>query len=591
MTTHPRDTTDRSADPGRALERCRPMATAWGAALRWGWAGALGGLLGIAGAQAEVTLELAIPEAETHVIGDPTPLRWRFLNRSTEPLAFMWEGCCRLNGRLDVTSEGRRVETAPVGQALAHMFARADTLEPGVAKEYETRVSDWVLLPGTGSYRLVGTYRGVLPSQFPQVRRGQALWREAAESAPLGLKVLGVDDYLAQREDRSRRRGLRMALTGPDRLPPLGSLGYELTFENPSERAQSVRWPEDVAFWVLDAAGGRVAPAAVISGPIETLTIPARGRLQRSFTVGAERWEGEPLGEYRVFVDLSAGTNGEPRVSSNPIPLSWRLGPVEVKALVEAAAQGAGTGARNAPLKLLRVYLLEVGPWLAGLDRSGLAPDARGLAERLSAAAKLKPLAPKPGPAEVTLSVPARGWPRWSQPAVASVLGQVEGPLSGQVAELLSVRRHLGWEVAIALEPEPDASVGRVLELAAECASASAEVAVPTGVWVATGGTNAPARLVLAGGRQGGGPVLRLTPGGREWSGDGENFVAVGGGDDLGSRLAGMGSGGMGIRVRASRGLTWGGMLDGIRPLLTPGARVEVAGEEGDGGAGRGAVR
>src|SRR5688572_8948786 len=52
-------------------------------------------------AEHAVQASLHIPPAETYVIGDTIPLFWRFENKSNVPLAFMWEGCCRLNGRLD----------------------------------------------------------------------------------------------------------------------------------------------------------------------------------------------------------------------------------------------------------------------------------------------------------------------------------------------------------------------------------------------------------------------------------------------------------------------------------------------------------
>ena len=36
------------------------------------------------GNAAEVELRLAIPEAPFHVIGDPVPLRWEFMNRGDQ---------------------------------------------------------------------------------------------------------------------------------------------------------------------------------------------------------------------------------------------------------------------------------------------------------------------------------------------------------------------------------------------------------------------------------------------------------------------------------------------------------------------------
>lgn len=257
--------------------------------------------------RAAVGLDLRIPEAETYVLGDAIPLYWRFSNGSTQALGFMWEGCCRLNGRLEVRTASGEVPVAPPGQALAHMFAKADRLEPGVPKDYDTRVGDWVRLPGTGTYRLKGTYRGVLPSQYPQVQRGLALWRDAADSPELELRVLAVADYLSQREERVRRRGLRLTLEGPARVSPLAPTRCRVTFENTSGSAQSVSWPDGVALWVVDGRGERVAPAAVVGGPVETLDVPAGGRVERAFVVESDRFEGETFGEHTWFVDLAAG--------------------------------------------------------------------------------------------------------------------------------------------------------------------------------------------------------------------------------------------------------------------------------------------
>ena len=41
------------------------------------------------GQATQVELRIAIPEAPFHVIGDPVPLRWEFVNRSDQRLAFM----------------------------------------------------------------------------------------------------------------------------------------------------------------------------------------------------------------------------------------------------------------------------------------------------------------------------------------------------------------------------------------------------------------------------------------------------------------------------------------------------------------------
>ena len=51
-------------------------------------------------------VELFLPPATTRLIGDPTPLGWRFTNVSTQALAFMWEGCCRNNGKVEMKRLG-----------------------------------------------------------------------------------------------------------------------------------------------------------------------------------------------------------------------------------------------------------------------------------------------------------------------------------------------------------------------------------------------------------------------------------------------------------------------------------------------------
>ena len=139
-------------------------------------------------APASVEVELQIPRAETHVLGDPIPLIWRFTNRSPEPLAFMWEGCCRLNGRLTVTKEGEVLAPIPSGQALAHMFAKAERLNPGVGRDFDTFLSDWVVLKETGAYSLQGRYVGF--SQLKAARR--ACGRGEATTPVIGLNVLSA---------------------------------------------------------------------------------------------------------------------------------------------------------------------------------------------------------------------------------------------------------------------------------------------------------------------------------------------------------------------------------------------------------------
>ena len=82
----------------------------------------------VGGRAGPVTLELVLDGNGAHLIGDRIPLVWRFVNHSREPLGFLWEGCCRRNGRLSVTMGDKAVDVIPASQTLAHMFAKAERL-------------------------------------------------------------------------------------------------------------------------------------------------------------------------------------------------------------------------------------------------------------------------------------------------------------------------------------------------------------------------------------------------------------------------------------------------------------------------------
>ena len=154
-----------------------------------------------------IRVEISIPPAQTHVIGDPTALVWRFTNTSTQALAFMWEGCCRNNGKVEMKRQGPpppvtgvvpphigpgsgiyspkcehckqtrklgelTVESTVAGPAQAHQFARAVRLAPGATQEFSTRLADWVKAEFTGDYKVRAQYLGVQPKQRPQMPRG-----------------------------------------------------------------------------------------------------------------------------------------------------------------------------------------------------------------------------------------------------------------------------------------------------------------------------------------------------------------------------------------------------------------------------------
>lgn len=463
-------------------------------------------------AEPEVAVSLRFPEAETWVLGDDIPLYWHFENRSSAPLAFMWEACCRQNGRMDVTQDGQPVDTVPPVTALAHMFARAETLPPSGLREFETLLSDWAVLPGTGRYTLAGTYTGVTTNQQPVVPRGLPLWRGTAATPPAKIAVLGVEDYLRQRQDRSARRGLELALSGPAALTPLGTNVWRLEIHNRIGQPQALTWPGDFAFWVVDADGRRIARGAVLDAPVEPVTVPAQGAWTREFTLSTDRFEREPLGDHRAFVDLAAAGPDQPRVPSNVLPLAWRLLPATVADLLHRAAEGAAAGGRNPALRLLRAYLLELAPTLARLDPAELGDPARELGERLRRASLLKPASPRPGLTLLAVHFDASGQAAWSDANLATNLPPLHPPRAAAFADLLALRRDLGWDLSLRLEPAPDTRLADLVRFAAAVPPAEAG-GRPLPVFAhLDGGTNRATRVQFNV-PSGGVPVVDLTGG------------------------------------------------------------------------------
>lgn len=559
----------------------RPLAVA-------GWGLVTAAFLGtMPVARGAVELVLRIPEAETYVLGDAIPLLWRFQNGGGEPLGFMWEGCCRLNGKLEVRRVGTELPTVPPGQALAHMFAKADRLDPGIAKEYDTRVSDWVQLPGTGTYDLRGTYRGVLPTQFPQVPRGLALWREAAVSPVVRLEVLSVEDYLAERGDRVRRGGLRVSLEGPAHLSPLEPRRWRVTFENQGDRSRRIPWPDGLALWVIRNGSDRVAPAAVLTGPTEMLEVPTGTALSREFEVEPDRFEGEAFDDYVWFVDV-ASLEGRPRVPSNPHPVTWRWSAEELRDLVHAAARGAGTGARNAPLKRLRVHLGEVGHALDELHRRETDPAAAALAGRLAFAARIRPLRPTPGLVVFRCRMEPDGTVGWESPRLTEALTDTDrdtearraggtspdGAWESSLTSILGVRRHLGWEVGVEVVPAPATPLSHLHQVAARLEAHLGDLSGPLTVVLSGDATVAPPRVEVVGVGEGevGSDVTVLRIGSDRRVGvRGTLAVDLVREEDL---VAWGKQAGFPLRVAAESGLPWGVFESRIRPLLGPGARL-----------------
>ncbi|MEQ2008422.1 MAG: hypothetical protein ABMA26_16700 [Limisphaerales bacterium] len=437
-----------------------------------------------------IRVQISIPPAQTYVIGDATLLVWRFTNTSTQALAFMWEGCCRNNGKVEMKRQGPpppvtgivpphigpgsgiyspkcdhckqtrklgelTVESTVAGPAQAHQFARAVRLAPGATQEFSTLLSDWVKAESTGDYKVRAQYLGVSPKQRPTMPRGAALWNGRTASAELDLSLLSVADYLAERTARSAARAIQLELSGSARLVPFQPVPLKLKFSNTSRAAVRLDWPACLDLWLVATNGVRVVPLSEPAlGDTESLLIPGGASVEREVPFSHELLVGEQFGSYQVFVDLRETTSAL-RVPSNPIAVAWQLDRDLVTWLLRDAADKPLTGARNAPLKLLRIYLGEIAGPLKAVDTSKVSTAAAKLATDLRTAAALKPLSPKPGRVDLSLSVPPDGRFWFNESVIVGAFaGQRLAPAE-QLRTVLSLRHHLGWDVGVGLKPEP----------------------------------------------------------------------------------------------------------------------------------------
>ena len=449
------------------------------------------------GTNQPIRVEISIPPAQTRVLGDATPLVWRFTNTSTQALAFMWEGCCRNNGKVEMKRQGPpppvtgvvlahngpgpgiyspkcdhckqtrklgevTVESTVAGPAQAHQFARAVRLAPGATQEFSTLLSDWVKPEFTGDYKVRAQYLGVSPKQRPQMPRSVALWNGRTASTELEISLLSVADYLAERPARETTRQIRMELTGPPRLVPFQPAPLKLKLVNLSPAEQRLDWPAALELWIVTTNGVRVVPAAPPNlGTAESLVIPPGSTLERDLAITHELLNGEPLGSYQIFADLRE-TDHALRVPSPPFTLRWQLDRELVAQLLRDSADKPLTGARNAPLKLLRLYLGEIAGPLRALDPATLSPAAAKLATDLRTAAALKSLAPRPGRVDLSLGVWPDGKFEFTETALADAFaGRSLTPVA-QLGEVIALRRHLGWDLAVSLKPEPATSLRHV---------------------------------------------------------------------------------------------------------------------------------
>ena len=424
------------------------------------------------GPSTEVRLRLRIDETGDHVLGDRIPLIWEFTNLSTNALGFLWEGCCRINGRLTATAPGLKTEVVPPGQALAHAFAKAERLPPGVPRAFDTALGDWVQLNTSGTYRLDGTYTGVQPTQKPQVPRGLALWTSASQSEPVSMHVWTVADYLSQRAEREKAAGIKLSLIGPGRIDPVTKQVFGLRISN--TRTNSLRLPREQLFalWLVRNDGMRCsAPGSNLSANDAELVLNAGESKELNFEIGPETFEGEAFGDFTLFVDVRhVGDEGQ-RVPSNPLKVHWSLGRTEIENLLTVASSGVRTGARNAPLKLLRTYLTQIAPLLRDV-RPNTNWNARteGLRGELAAAAELASLARVQGRAFATLTIDDSTTPVWSDAPVKKAL-ETQHSWPESLDRLLTLRRHAGLEISLRIAPSPATSLGRMQRIRSDLES------------------------------------------------------------------------------------------------------------------------
>ncbi|WP_414661990.1 hypothetical protein [Horticoccus sp. 23ND18S-11] len=435
---------------------------------------ALGAALG-ASAQ-PVTARLEIPVAETHVVGDPITLTWHFTNPTAKPMAFVWEACCRLNGRLIVSQGGVDLPPIPPGPAAAHAFAKPAIILPGRENAFESMLADWVFITRTGRYQLRGRYVGVMPEQKPPYPRSVELWRGEADTPPVAVELVSVPDYLTQRDARSARRGIEAAVTGPDRLPALGAATFHVRVRNTGKEPLPLTWPLDADLWLVDDAGIRVYRSPNKPAGAEQVTVLAPGADQTfPFPVAAADLNGGAFGAYQVFIDFPARP-GLARVPAAAHRIRWQLGASETVALLNAAAAGTTTATRNAPLLLVRRYLAALEPVLAGLPDDSLSPAAATLRRQLQVAATLRTLPATAGRVSLRIDVRPGGTWHLAEPSVA---GSVSGTPGEQLQALVGARRHLGLELATNVRPTAGVTVGDAVNASTSIAAASADFAAP----------------------------------------------------------------------------------------------------------------
>lgn len=412
----------------------------------------------------EVELSLSVPNAPFHVLGDPVPLHWEFLNRGDRRLAFMWEGCCRLNGRVTASLGQTTLQSESMtstAQLAAHRFARAARLIPGQPTVFETNLSDWLNIDRSGDYLLAARYTGLLDNQQPNVTPGWQLWRHSANSKPVEATLLTPLDYVAKRTKLNHKSGLALGFIKSKKWKPIDGAQFDLTFKNQSVQPMSLAWPSAFGIWILGPNGRRVplTPTQIKSAP-EELTIEPDGLLKKNVLIGGGALDSKPFGVYRIFVDYKAGDHRSP---SNMVDIDWRLGQAQLIELLHAASLGAKTGLRNKPLKLLRLHIASLGLALDQMNFTKLDANERKLLEELQLAAKLKPFGPKPGWVTLKLSIAKDGTLQFIDQALGQAL-PIKGSIVEKLRSIASIRRHLGWVLAVELQPKSGVTQERAAE-------------------------------------------------------------------------------------------------------------------------------
>tara|TARA_B100000609_G_scaffold96574_1_gene76888 strand:- start:1178 stop:2590 length:1413 start_codon:yes stop_codon:yes gene_type:complete len=416
----------------------------------------LGQALGQAEAPSPVQLRLNIPEAPFHVVGDPAPLNWEFINPGKQRLAFMWEGCCRLNGRVSATLGQVTIKSEPFSdpaQLMAHRFARAARLYPGKSVQFETGISDWLEIRRSGTYQLSARYTGLLDNQRPNVTPGWQLWRQSAVSKPVETTLLTAPDYVAKRADLARETGLALGLTKNRDWQPIEGTQLSLTLQNSGDKKRSIAWPSALGLWILDANGRRVPLSLTqIKSAPEELSIKPGSMVKKIVPLDGGALESKPFGAYQIFIDYKTGGK---RTPSNTIDIDWRLGQAQLAELLHAASGGAKTGLRNKPLKLLRLHIASLGQALDQVDATRFDAKGQRLLQELKLASRLKPFGPKPGLITVKLSIEKDGTLQFTNQALGQALTP-QASVFEKLSAMTAIRRHLGWAVAVELQPKSE---------------------------------------------------------------------------------------------------------------------------------------